>query len=470
MTPVRGSLSRTWRRAAARDGFTLVTVGDVVLGSALSARLEACSPRLLKLLRSGDVTFGNFETTALDLATFDGWPEARPGGSWLISTPEVAADLRAMGFSMMSRANNHATDWGVAGMRATDALLTAADIVHAGSGECLAAARAPRQLTVPAGRVALVAAASTFVEMSRAADPYGEVPGRPGVNALRTERSVVVSEAQLTTLADIDNPGQRTSPTLNPDGSVTLAGTRFVSRARSDLAGSRLTYKLHGEDRDAVLREVRQAKQAADFAFLSLHTHEPGNGFAHPPDFMPELARDAIDNGADVVVGHGPHRLRGIEIHRGRPVFYSLGNFLFMANTQRPLTAEAWARAAADGRVMTEAEVLERKRVTGRFADRVWYESVVAASRFDGSGQLGSVTLHPVVLHWDGPRDADRGIPELADPESANRILEQLRELSRPYGTEIQIRDAVGFIDGSALPSAQEIAGRDARVSTSGSA
>lgn len=448
MTPVRGAMSRTWRRAAVREGFTLVTVGDVVLDSALSARLEARSPQLLELLRAGDVTFGNFETTALDLTTFDGWPEAQPGGPWLISAPEVPADLRTMGFSMMSRANNHATDWGVAGMRATDALLTAAGIVHAGTGECLAAAGAPRQLTVPAGRVALVAATSTF-EMSRAADPCGQVPGRPGVNALRTERSVIVSEEQLAVLADVDNPERRTSPaTSGPDGSVTLAGTRFVSTTHSDLARSGLTYKLHSEDRNAVLREVRQAKQVSDFAFLSLHTHEPGNGFAHPPDFMPELARDAIDNGADAVVGHGPHRLRGIEIHRGRPVFYSLGNFFFMANTQRPLTAEAWARAAGDARVTTEAEVLEHKRATGTFADRVWYESVVAVSRFDGSGQLGSVTLYPVVLHWDGPRDADRGIPELAGPESGNRILEQLRELSRPYGTEIQIRDGVGFIDG----------------------
>ena len=447
MTRVRGALSKTWRRASVREGFTVVTVGDLLLDSALSARLEARSPHLLDLLRASDVTFGNFETTALDLATFDGWPEAQPGGSWLISTTQVPADLRRMGFDMVSRANNHATDWGVAGMRVTDQLLTEAGIVHAGTGDSLAAARAPRQLTVPAGRVALVAAASTFQEMSRAADPSGQVPGRPGVNALRAERSIIVSEEQLAVLAGIQDPFRRPlAGALGPDGAVTLAGIRFVAAASSDLAHSRLTYTLHADDREAVLREIRQAKQASDFAVFSLHTHEPGNGFAHPPDFMPEFARAAIDNGADAVVGHGPHRLRGIEIYEGRPVFYSLGNFFFMANTQHPLTPEAWARATADARVTTEAELLEHKRATGTFAERVWYESVVAVSRFDESGELITVELHPVELHWEGPRDADRGIPELAGPEAGKRILEELRELSRPYGTEIQILDGIGVI------------------------
>ena len=186
----------------------------------------------------------------------------------------------------------------------------------------------------------------------------------------------------------------------------------------------------------------------SDFAVFSLHTHEPGNGFAHPPEFMPELARMAVDDGADAVVGHGPHRLRGIEIYRRRPVFYSLGNFFFMENTQYPLPREAWERASADARMTTEAELLEHKRATGTLADRVWYESVVAVSRFDASGDLVTVELHPIELHWDGPRDADRGIPEPAGPEAGHRILEELRELSRPYGTEIEIRDGVGVITG----------------------
>src|SRR5260221_3000759 len=47
----------------------------------------------------------------------------------------------------------------------------------------------------------------------------------------------------------------------------------------------------------------------------------------HPPDFLVELAHNAIDNGADAFVGHGPHIIRGIEIYKGKPIFYDLGEF-----------------------------------------------------------------------------------------------------------------------------------------------
>lgn len=50
-----------------------------------------------------------------------------------------------------------------------------------------------------------------------------------------------------------------------------------------------------------------------------------------------------IDAAADVVVGHGPHVLRGIEVYKGRPIFYSLANFIF-ENDLSPQTAMSfWA-------------------------------------------------------------------------------------------------------------------------------
>ena len=47
-----------------------------------------------------------------------------------------------------------------------------------------------------------------------------------------------------------------------------------------------------------------------------------------PRGDLRKFARAVIDAGADAVVGHGPHVLRGVEFYKGRPVFYSLGNFL----------------------------------------------------------------------------------------------------------------------------------------------
>ncbi len=51
------------------------------------------------------------------------------------------------------------------------------------------------------------------------------------------------------------------------------------------------------------------------------------------------IARVAIDAGADAFLGHHPHVIQGVEIRRGRPIFYSLGNLLMRANPARPDTA-----------------------------------------------------------------------------------------------------------------------------------
>jgi poly-gamma-glutamate capsule biosynthesis protein CapA/YwtB (metallophosphatase superfamily) len=447
-----GKLSPAWRNASVPDGFTLVAVGDLLIDDAHCARLERESPGLLELLRSADVTLGNFETTAIDLNKFGGWPEAESGGSWLISTPVVPQDARAMGFNLMSRANNHTTDWGVAGMRCTDALLDEAGIVHAGTGETLAAARAPRFLKVPAGRIALVSFASRFEVMSRAADPLGRVRGRPGLSALRATRRVLVSReqfAQLQKLHAAQPQGSVRASELASDrknGTVTLFGTRYAPGAKA--AGTlQFSFKMNERDRAQILRSIRQGKQTAEFAIAAMHTHEPGNYSAEPPDFMETMAREAVDNGADAVVGHGPHQLRGIEIYKRRPVFYSLGNFFFMENTQQPLTPDAYEKeGGALPADMTEAEFLEHKRVHGVFGDRVWYESVVAVNRFDRRGNLTAMRLHPIEMHWDNARDADRGIPRLAPPDVAMRILERLQKLSKPYGTRIDVRDGVGIV------------------------
>jgi len=91
--PEEGALASSWMSASVRDGFTVVAVGDLILSDALCRRLEQSAPDLLALIRGADVAFGNFEGTAIDLRKFGGHPSALSGGSWLVSTPAVPADL-----------------------------------------------------------------------------------------------------------------------------------------------------------------------------------------------------------------------------------------------------------------------------------------------------------------------------------------------------------------------------------------
>ncbi|MGW3108370.1 CapA family protein [Streptomyces sp. NPDC001100] len=255
---------------------------------------------------------------------------------------------------------------------------------------------------------------------------------------------------ELALVRDALPPGSVRTSVLDADrrdGTVTLFGTRYAAKPGPEPHADAVEFRfsVHESDRREVLHAVRQAKQTSDFTIATMHTHEPGNHSEEPPDFLPLIAREAIDNGADAFLGHGLHQLRGIEVYRGRPVFYSLGNFFFMENTQQPLTRGAYEKDALQEHE-TAAEFLERKRVHGVFDEQIWYESVVAVSRFGANGALNALDLHPVELHWDGPRDADRGIPRLAGLTAAERILSRLRRLSEPFGTEIAIRDGVGHL------------------------
>ncbi|HEV2610529.1 MAG TPA: CapA family protein [Noviherbaspirillum sp.] len=446
-----GKMASNWIQANVSNGFTLTAVGDLIITEPIHQRMKRTSPDLLKLLQNADVIFGNFEDTAIDINKFGGYPDAMSGGGWLISSPKVPADLRAMGFNLVARANNHTTDWGVKGMRYTNNLLDEAGITHAGTGETLAEARAARILSVPAGRISLVSIASRFELNSRAADPLGQIPGRPGLNALRTTRYVMVSPERLAVLAkirDAQPKGSVRKSLLESDAktdTVTLFGTKY--RASPGIGdGLAFTFSMDAQDRKEIIRAVRQGKQTSDFAIATIHTHEPGNYSDVPPDFLPILARESIDNGADAFIGHGPHQLRGIEIYKGKPIFYSLGNFFFMDNTQQPITRDEFEKDKVDPASMTEAEFMEMRRVHGVFKERVWFESAVAVSRFDEQGNLREIRLHPIELHWEGGRDADRGIPRIASPEVAKRVLEQLQKLSRPFGTKIDIQNGVGLI------------------------
>lgn len=446
-----GALSPSWRAANVATGFTLAAVGDLILSDELYPRLRRQSPELLWMLQNADVTFGNFEGTAIDLRKFGGYPSALSGGSWLVSTPRVPKDIKAMGFDCVSLANNHTTDWGVEGMRYTAGLLDEAGVVHAGTGETLAQARAPQYFNGAAGRVALVALASRYEENARAIDPLGQIPGRPGLNALRATRHALVSPEHFATLAAIRDAlprGAMRKSVLAADAknnTVTLLDKKF--KQHPDYQGAvEFTFTVDERDLKEIVLNIRQAKQSADFAIVSLHTHEPGNYSEAPPDFMQRVARDSIDHGADAFIGHGPHQLRGIEIYKGRPIYYSLGNFFFMENTQQPITRDEFDKDKVVPGAQTEAEFMEHRRVHGVFKEQVWYESVVALNRYDAHGAITEILLHPIEMHWRGGRDADRGIPRLAPPDDAARILARLQRLSAPYGTVIRVVDGVGVI------------------------
>ena len=176
---------------------------------------------------------------------------------------------------------------------------------------------------------------------------------------------------------------------------------------------------------------------------LSVHSHEPSNDSDKPAEFFRALARQAIDAGAALIVGHGPHRLRGVEVYKGGGILYSVGNFLYqLKEGQSPSTDQF--DAGID--MYSLATGISGGRTASRFgvANEEWWEGAVAVATFE-SGALRSLQVHPVDLGWDRPADR-RGVPRKPAAPQAVKILERLAGLSQPYNTTVRIENGVGTV------------------------
>lgn len=426
-----------------RSGPTVAIVGDCIASRPLLplVRRDGAFAATVERLRTADVAIGNLETTIAGLDV----PEVAPWGvpeDWLVrAEPGVAADLRALGFDAFARANNHAMDWSVAGMRETARLLDAAGLVHAGTGEGASASAAPAYVESPSGRVALISATTSPspIDVAPALDPFGAVPARPGVHTLRVEATVQAGTERIAWLRDLrpQIPELSTAWTDGP-ADLELGRIRFVEGEPS------VTYAIDPQDHRRLSRSIRLARSHADVVILMLHVHQGDRPGEPPPAFVRELGREAIDDGADVVAVSGPHRLGPVEVHDGRPILHGLGNFVW-SDLHEPLPAYFWERtkgsmgdAAPDPATSTDADLLEVLNADA-FDDPEVFRAVIAEISSDG------VRLRPVELGYGEPLTL-RGIPRIASPEVASEILATIAEGSAPLGTELAIEGGVGML------------------------
>lgn len=417
-------------------GFTMALTGDSILTRRLSVYAEPEFLKLIELLRGADVAFTNLEMLFHD---YEPYPMHESGGTYMRAEPALAKELAWAGFDMVSRANNHTGDYGVLGMRLTTRYVAEAGLVQAGVGESLAEAREARFLETRQARVALVSVASTFPDHSRAGGTRGDTTPRPGLSPLRFATRYVVKRDQLEALrgifADLG---------LNPSGSGDeLRGlrSRFVV---GDTPAVRS--EPHPQDLAEIAAVVRGASRLADYTIVTIHAHEGDGGPFRPAQFLVSFARAMVDAGADVFVGHGPHVLRGIEIYKGKPILYSLGDFIFQNETLLRLPSENY-EAQGLGREAHVADFNDKRYDNDRSgfpARREIWESVVALPRFQGK-TLSELRLHPITLGFGKPRSV-RGRPLLADAELARKVIADLARLSEPFGTKLEVRDGVGVV------------------------
>src|SRR6185503_11056250 len=134
-----------------------------------------------------------------------------------------------------------------------------------------------------------------------------------------------------------------------------------------------------------------------------------------------------------------PHYLRGIEIYKDRPIFYSLGNFIMQNETVDWIPGEAY-RNFGLGAEHTPGDYFEDRSDSGKRgfpADPVFWQAVLPVCHFRGR-KLAEVKLYPVDLGYQRPIP-QRGRPMLAEGKVAQEILNWLRDLSKPFGTQVEI-------------------------------
>jgi poly-gamma-glutamate synthesis protein (capsule biosynthesis protein) len=177
-----------------RGAVTLALTGDSIIMQRLSPFVEPEFTGLMNLVRGADAAFTNLETLFHD---YEAPPSHESGGTWMRTDPPILKELVWAGFDLVSRANNHAGDFGPLGAQITSRYVREAGLVEAGVGNSLAEAREAKFLETPRARIALVSAASTFTPSSRAGNTRGDMPARPGLSPLRFTTTYVVTPERL---------------------------------------------------------------------------------------------------------------------------------------------------------------------------------------------------------------------------------------------------------------------------------
>ncbi len=378
----------------------VVATGDSLFTADFPPEYETVRGPLDAFLSDADVRITNLETNLSDFGTF---ANRYSGGTWLNTRKEAFPSLESFGFNFYGTANNHAMDYSYAGLLSTVDFLD-----EKGNADGFE-----------------IAVLKVFA-------------ARPGVNYLRHETSYTVSEKDL---ADLKRIADATAINAcrdaeiatgymlpDPEGTFVFGDTAFTTD--KDVPRSR----CNKGDLARLCGNIEKAKTENDLVFLLVHCHdEEGETETDPPAYLKEFCRAAIDAGASAVFGGGVHVLRGLEIYRGKPVFYSLGDFIYQGMRVEYLPPDFMEKYGLDVDATAKEALRVRSRdgKIGLQTNEKNFLSVVPKLTFE-DGVLRELTMMPVKLGFK------------TGSAEGEKIFSKYRELSAALGTELAYEN--GFI------------------------
>lgn len=425
--------------------FSIVATGDSLLTQRLPKNDPSCLA-LKEIFEQADIRFTNFE---LQVHDFEVSPSAVSGGTWVAARPDVIKDLKWLGLNMFAGATNHSLDWGHEGLVTTMRHLNENDCVYAGIGMNLAEASMPCYIDTPDGRVAMISVCSTGKDWHIAGEQRPDVKGRPGINMLRFDLINYLPKEDIEVLRKIVDKTYVNARRLQleREGFIKAEEGFAVGTNRFEVGEPGTKTFCNKKDLQRILKYISEAKRQADVVLVSHHAHEfRGLDKGVASDFAREFAHACIDAGVDAFLGHGPHILRGIEIYKNKPVFYSLGDFFIQNDSVERQPADFFDiyNLGPDNTPSDGWSARSKNGTSGLVVNKKVFESVIA--RFDvRDGAISQVELIPITLGFEKQRSR-KGRPELASAADGIRILTGLQALSDEFNTKIEIKDGRGFI------------------------
>jgi poly-gamma-glutamate capsule biosynthesis protein CapA/YwtB (metallophosphatase superfamily) len=254
----------------------LLAVGDI---GPLREDAEILFDPTRELLQAADITFGQLEKSLSDRGSQQLYLNKSLGRTH----PRVAGVLADAGFDVLSFASNHALGFSSEGLTDTIDNLTTRGIQVIGAGLNIDAARRPAVFDVDGMTVGFLAYCSVVPRGFEAG------PDKAGVAPVR-------------------------------------ARTFYEQRDWQPGTPPRIITQAYTEDVAALQEDIRALRPNVDVLVVSHHW-----GIHYVPaviaEYQFEVGHASIDAGADIVLGHHPHILKGIEVYEGKPILYSIGSF-----------------------------------------------------------------------------------------------------------------------------------------------
>ena len=425
---------------------TFIAAGDAFITRRLPENGYPGFEALQECISAHDVSFLNLEST---FHNYEGYPAVDSGGTWAQSDPRTLDDACFYGFNLFTTANNHSGDYGEGGVLATIRHLQERDMLFSGTGKNLGDAARPCYLETRETRVALISCASSFTPASRAGAQTANMVGRPGLNPLRFNKifhldpeHFAMAEAVAKAIgvnAPMEKSVRNGYSVAPKEGTLSIGPTKFV---RDDHCWVEST--PNKQDMERMEQEIIEAKRQADIVLVSIHNHAlDGAENTEVPKFLETFAHRCIDAGADVIIGHGPHELQGIELYKGKLILYSIGNFIFQTETVefQPWDAYANRSMPLDTKVGAYMDDRSCGGTKGYCVQWPIWNAVLPSWTIE-DGVLTELKLYPIDLGMEKVR-SQKGLPVL---NGSHETLEYMQKLCDHYGTKIDICDGVGTV------------------------